>query len=122
MHGAILVYGNDEVLVMTRCFILGKAGYEVFTAHTFGNAMRVLMTHQIDLCILCQTLTDKERCGILETAHALRPEVKCAVLDFEGREAPIEGANLIRGLLGPSTLVTAVGKLLTQKEPAQIHA
>jgi hypothetical protein len=122
MRGTILVYGNDEVLVMTRCLILGKAGYEIFTAQTFGNAMRVLMTHQIDLCVLCQSLTDKERRGILETAHALQPEIKCAVFDFEGREAPIEGADLIRGLVGPSTLLNAIGKLLTHKEPVQMHA
>ena len=56
MHGTVLVYGNDEVLVMTRCLILGKAGYEVFTAQTFGHAMLVLMNHQIDVCVLCQSL------------------------------------------------------------------
>jgi len=39
MHGTILVYGNDAISVMTRCLILGKAGYEVFTAQTFGNAV-----------------------------------------------------------------------------------
>jgi DNA-binding NtrC family response regulator len=119
MHGTILLYGNDEILVMTRGIILEKAGYQVFTAKQFGNAMVVLMNHQIDLCVLCQSLTDEERRGILETAHALQPEIKCAVLDFEEREDPIEGVDLIRGLAGPSTLLNAVGKLLTQKAPTQ---
>jgi hypothetical protein len=119
MHGTILVYGNDEVLVMTRCHILGRAGYEVFTAQTFGNAMLVLMNHQIDVCVLCQSLKVEERRGILETGHALQPEIKCAVLDFEDGEAPMEGAHLIRGLVGPSTLLNAIGKILTQKAATQ---
>jgi hypothetical protein len=119
MQGTILVYGNEEMLVTTRGLILEKAGYGVFTAHEFGNAMLVLMNHQIDVCVLCQSLTDEERRGILETAHALHPEIKCAVLDFEEREDPIEGVDLIRGLAGPSTLLNAVGKLLTQKAPTQ---
>ena len=70
MHGTILVYGNEPVLVTTRALILGKAGYKVFTAQAFGNAMLVLMHHQIDACVLCQSLTDEERRGILETARA----------------------------------------------------
>jgi DNA-binding NtrC family response regulator len=114
MQEKILVYGKDEILVMTRCLLLGKAGYEVFTAQTFGNAMLVLMNHQVDLVVLCQTLTDAERRGILETAHALQPEIKCVALDFGESEVAIEGVDLIRGLVGPSTLLNAVGKMLTQ--------
>jgi DNA-binding response OmpR family regulator len=119
MHGTILVYGNEPVLLTTRGLILEKAGYKVFTAQAFGNAMLVLMHHQIDACVLCQSLTDEERRGILEMAHALQPEIKCAVLDFAESEVAIEGVDLIRGLVGPSTLLNAVAKLLTQKEPAQ---
>jgi DNA-binding response OmpR family regulator len=115
MQGTILIYGNDEILVMTRCLILGKAGYEVFTAQTFGNAMLVLMNQQIDIVVLCQTLKDEERRGILETAHTLQPETKCVVLEFGESEVAIDGVDLIRGLVGPSTLLNAVGKLLTPR-------
>jgi hypothetical protein len=115
MQGTILVYGNDEVLVMTRCLILGKAGHEVFTAQTFGHAMLVLMNHQIDVCVLCQSLKVEERRGILETAHTLQPESKCVLLDSGESEVAIEGVDLIRGLVGPSTLLHAVGKILAQK-------
>jgi DNA-binding response OmpR family regulator len=115
MHGTILVYGNDEILVTTRSLILGNAGYEVFTAQTFGNAMLVLMNNQVDIVVLCQTLKDEERRGILETAHALRPETKCVVLDCGASKAAIEGVDLVQGFVGPSTLLNTVGKLLTQK-------
>jgi DNA-binding response OmpR family regulator len=64
------------MLVTIRGLILEKAGYKVFTAQAFGNAMLVLMHHQIDACVLCQSLTDEERQSILETARTLRPEIK----------------------------------------------
>jgi two-component SAPR family response regulator len=122
MHGSILVYGNEEMLVTTRCLILEKVGYRVFSAQTFGNAMLVLMNHQIDIVVLCQSLKDEERRGILETARALQPEIKCAVLDFEEREFKLNGVDLIQGLEGPTALLSAIGKLLTQKVTAQTQA
>ena len=105
MQETILVYGNDEILVITRSLILQKAGYKVFTSQTFGNAMLVLMHHQIDLCVLCQSLRDEQRRGILETVQALQPESKCVVLDFGESE----------GMVEPPTLLNAVGKLLAQR-------
>jgi hypothetical protein len=120
MNGTILVYGNEPILVKTRGLILEKAGYEVLASTAFAGAMLTLMTQQIDVLLLCKSLTDEERRGILETAHALQPEIKCAVLDFEERENPIEGVDLIRGVAGPSALLNAVGRLLTQKAPMQI--
>jgi len=59
MHDTILVYGNEPMLVTTRGLILEKAGYKVFTAQAFGNAMLALMHHQIGACVLCQRLTDR---------------------------------------------------------------
>jgi hypothetical protein len=119
MDGTIVVYGNDAMLVTTRCLILERAGYRVLAAQAFGNAVLMLMNHQIDMIVLCQSLKLEERRGILETARALHPEIKCAVIDFEGREAPIEGADLIEGLVGPSALLNTIGRILTQKASAQ---
>jgi hypothetical protein len=60
-------------------------------------------------------LKDEERRGILETAHALQPEIKCVVLDCGESKVAIEGVDLILGLVGPSKFLNAVGRLLTQK-------
>jgi DNA-binding response OmpR family regulator len=119
MNGTILVYGNEPMLVKTRGLILEKAGYEVLASTALGGAMLTLMTQQVDVLLLCQSLADEERRGILETAHALQPEIKCAVLDFEERENTIDGVDLVRGLAGPSALLSAVGNLLTQKAATQ---
>jgi DNA-binding response OmpR family regulator len=115
VNGTILVYGNDAMLVTTRCLILERAGHRVLTAQAFPNAMLMLMSDQIDIIVLCQSLKDEERRGILETAHALQPEIICAVIDFDEREAPIEGVALIEGFVGPSTLLKTIGSILAQK-------
>jgi hypothetical protein len=102
-------------LVTTRALILESEGYRTFTATEFGNAMLVLMNHQIDIVVLCQSLKDEERRGIIETAHALQPDIRCLVLDFEHSQTPLVGADIVHGLPGPSTLLTNVGKLLTDR-------
>lgn len=122
MQGTILVYGNEPTLVATRELLLRQAGYRVFTAQTFANAMLAMMNPEIDVCILCHSLTDEEQRGILEMAHAHRPQLKCIVLDLEGIKAPIEGVDLIRGLAGPSTLLDAIAKTLMQKASVQTSA
>jgi hypothetical protein len=119
MQGTILVYGNESMLVTTRDLLLRQAGYKVFTAQTFANAMLAMMNPEIDVCILCQSLTEEEQRGILETAHTHRPQMKCVVLDFDGIKAPIEGVDVIRELVGPSTLLNAIAKILTQKASFQ---
>jgi hypothetical protein len=115
MNGTILVYGNEPTLVRTRGLILEKTGYKVLTSTAFANAMLTLVTQQVDVLLLCPSLTDEERRGIWETALALQPEIKCVVLDFAESEETIEGVDLIRGLAGPSALLNAVGRMLTQK-------
>ena len=45
------------MLVVTRSLILERAGYRVFTARSLPNAMLALMNHEIDVLVLCQTLS-----------------------------------------------------------------
>jgi hypothetical protein len=75
----------------------------------------VLMTHQIDVLILCQTLSDEERVAVLETANALKPKTRCAALSFDGRDVVTDGVLIHRGLDGPPSLLTAIGRMLGQK-------
>jgi DNA-binding response OmpR family regulator len=115
MHGKIFVYGNDEMLVMTRRMILEKMGYCVYTAVNFSNALFVLMNHEINVLVLCQSLKDED---ILERARALQPEMKCVAVECE--ELPgLEGVDIVRGPLGPKSLLYTIGSLLVQETSAQ---
>jgi hypothetical protein len=119
VHGTILVYGNDSMLVATRRLIFSKAGYNVLTAAEFADAMLMLVNQPIDLLVLCQSLTDEERRGILETAHSINPEIKTAVLRYEGLDLPVESGEIVEGLEGPVSLLEAIGRILHQKARSQ---
>jgi DNA-binding response OmpR family regulator len=115
MHGTILVYGNDVMLLATRRMIFEKEGYTVFLADSLSNAALVLMNHPIDVLVLCQSLSDEEERAVLETAHTLQSEIKVVALSFDGREVLKEGVSVHCGLDGPPSLLAAIGQMLQQK-------
>jgi CheY-like chemotaxis protein len=124
MHGKVLVYGNDPILLMTRRLILEKVGCRVLTTMEFADAMLILMNQQIDLLVVCHSLRDEERQGILETARALKPDIKTVILRFtrfRGRDISGEGAEFVDGLDGPASLLAAVDKVLNSGVPAHAH-
>ena len=115
MHTGILIYGNDEMLLTTRRMIFEKSDYTVFTANTLSNAALVLMSHQVDIFILCQSLRDEERHAALETAHTLQPEIKIAALSFDGRDIITGGVHVHDALNGPAALLAAVRQMSQEK-------
>ena len=115
MHGKILIYGNDLTLISTRHLVLERAGYRVLSATQFASAMLGLMNEHIDVLILCHSLRDEERRAMLETAHAITPDVKCVVLSFNGCEVPPGDAEVFEGLHGPTALLTVIGRILNNK-------
>jgi hypothetical protein len=74
--------------------------------------MLVLVNQQIDVLLLCQSLRDEERRGILETAHAITPATKCAFFENDGREVAVNGELIFDRLNGPDTLRKAIDSIL----------
>jgi hypothetical protein len=122
MRPKILAYGSDPILLATRRLVLEKAGYRVFTTLEFSDAMLVLLNQQINVLLLCHSLHDDERRGILETAHAITQDVKCIILQYDGLAVPVEDAEVVEGLEGPTTLLRAIGKLLAHKPEIHVFA
>jgi DNA-binding response OmpR family regulator len=112
MQGKLLIYGNDSMLLTTRCIILEKAGYDVVTTSTFAEAMLLLMNQPFNLLILCQSLTQEERRGMLESARAINSELKCAVLQFTGGHEKIANEETLDGLRGPTNLIESIHRML----------
>ena len=73
----------------------------------------------IDLVLLCQSLSDTGKRRFLEKAHAIRPDLKCAVFSDDGRELKLDGTEVSEKVDGPSGLLKATGKLLIQKNESQ---
>jgi DNA-binding response OmpR family regulator len=105
MHGTILVYGNEEMLVTTRGLILEKAGYQVFFATKFASALVALVNERINVLLLCQSVSDEDRRSILETARAIKPEIRCVTLGYDGCEIVSDGGVAFEKLDGPATLM-----------------
>jgi hypothetical protein len=113
MLNKILIYGNDSLLLMTRRLILEKEGYRVFTTLEFGDAIRLTMTQQLDVLVLCQSLTVEECNGVLGTVREIAPTLKTIILDHEGLVQPIKGQEqTLEPLRGPRSLLTAVHKMV----------
>ena len=112
MQGRLLIYGNDSMLLTTRRIILEKAGHNVLTAATFSDAMLLLVNQQFDVLILCQSLNKEERRGMLESAQAINPALKCAVLQFTGGHEKIANEETVEGLRGPTNLIESIRRML----------
>jgi ActR/RegA family two-component response regulator len=120
MGRTILLCGHDQVLLRTRHLILEQAGHSVFRAEGALDAVLVLMNHQIDFAILCQTLSEDERKTILENAHGLQPEMKCVVLGAGGNNSEFDGLLSLLWLEGPRTLlkILEMGKSVEENVPS----
>ena len=112
MSGTILIYGNEPLLVETRRLILEQAGYEVYATMEFQNAMRILADQAVDLLLLGQSLREDERRGMIETASAMSPEIKCIALGSEDQIGTPDRAEVVDGRKGPAHLLEAIGKIL----------
>ena len=81
--------------------------------------MLALMNHEIDVLVLCQSLNEEERRGILVTAHALQPGIKCATLTYIGADLEVDGVDVCHRLDGPRGLLLANRKNAIE---GRIHA
>jgi hypothetical protein len=119
VNGTILVYGNDEMLGTTRKLILDKAGYQVFSETNFASALAVLVNQGVNVLLLCQSLTEEERRGILETGRAIQPEIKCVTFGYDRLEIVFEnGESAFKTPNGPASLIKTIDRLLHSGSPS----
>ena len=109
--GNILVYGDDPGLLTTRRFLLERAGYRVHATTEFADAMLMIMSHQINVLLLCQSAQSDELSGGL----------KFVILSFAGRDVPVGYAEIVEGLEGPSVLLPTIRGILAFHAVPQSH-
>jgi DNA-binding response OmpR family regulator len=109
----ILIYGSDAVLIQSRGLVLEKAGFSVRTALELNDAELIISTRQVQLCILCRSLSSKECLTLLATAQNLHPKLKILSLHtdtticYMGMDVEVLGA-----FLSPLSLIEAVCRTL----------
>jgi hypothetical protein len=113
MGNRILLYGNDQTLLMKRRLILEKEGYRVFTAMKFGEAIQLTMPQTLDVLILCQSLSVKERNGVLATVREIAPSPKTSFWVTGNLFTPLRTLEeSLEVLMDPKTLLGAIDRML----------
>jgi CheY-like chemotaxis protein len=111
MHGKILVYGDNPLLLATRHSLLTNAGYSVHTTTEFADAMLMIMSRQVSVLLLCQSMQSEEWSGSL----------KFVILSSAGHEAPVEYAEIVEELEEPNALLSMIrGILASQAIPESL--
>jgi hypothetical protein len=87
---------------------------EEAVAHTDHFFDYRLVTERINGLLLCQSLNEQERSGIIETARVIKPKIKCVTFGPDGREVELDRGAAVERLDGPATLVKTIARMLRQ--------
>jgi DNA-binding response OmpR family regulator len=104
----ILVFGADAMLVDTRSRVLENAGFKVARARNSAEAEHELRSQQIDLLLLCYTLSRADCEKAIETARAINLDVVTLVLEATYGPAIENSYVAIHYMSGPQKLLEAV--------------
>jgi DNA-binding NtrC family response regulator len=105
--GRILIFGHNSMLLDTRRRVLQGVGFQVWTATEPENVSSTILTKEIDLLILCQTLTESERSDALRAAHTLRPKMRIVLMCQDVQDAVVTAQDtLVDSFLRPEALIS----------------
>jgi hypothetical protein len=112
MPSTILIYGNDRVLVNTRCLLLAGCGYQVVTALNFKDAKRTLQMGEANLLVWCSSISPRTRKSQISEIKLLFPALKqLVVTDATSTFDPPGSEKSVVGLSGPKPFLTAVRQM-----------
>jgi hypothetical protein len=108
-HNHVLLFGHEDILLQTRAKVLERAGFQVWSVDTLALATETIVVQQIDVWILCQTLSAAERWEALTLAETLRPETKLLVLEDAFARLPEDKTALtLETIATPANLIATV--------------
>jgi DNA-binding response OmpR family regulator len=114
---AVVLYGHDERLLLTRKLVLEWAGYQVSVAQELRQISRLLDREHVDLIVLCYSLTRTE-CATAGLIAKSRSEVPTLLItecgDRGSRDCSMREVADARfdSMLGPEALVSEVDAIL----------
>jgi CheY-like chemotaxis protein len=109
MKAAILIVGDDPVLLETRAELL-KA-WQVSTT-TCQHAVEEIRSQCYDLIIFCQTIPDETAQTMVNQARKLNPSVKALAMHGSGQERDLDAELYETQLQNPGRLLSVVARLL----------
>jgi DNA-binding response OmpR family regulator len=122
---AVVFYGHDELLLMTRRRILEGAGFRADVTSEVKEIPRLVRELPADLVVLCHSLTCTECVAAAMVARNHRPEVGVLLLMADGflRESDRESGygisetadDILTLSLEPESLVAKVRSMLQER-------
>jgi DNA-binding NtrC family response regulator len=111
----VLLYGHDEMLLLTRSLVFQQAGYRVNTARELQESSPLLGKGHVDLVVLCYTLSHAE-CVTAGRIAKNRSEVPTLLITAygEGQDCSLrEVADAdCDSFLGPAAMVAEADRML----------
>jgi DNA-binding response OmpR family regulator len=109
----ILICGHDPLLLETRRLILKHAGFSPITALGLKPATEIISVQEVDLLILCSSLSEAESGILLNELKVLgRSKVKTLALTKSELRSKTLAAKVLTSPVPPDTFQSIVGSLL----------
>ena len=113
----ILVYGRDPHLLETRRRLLELSGARVGIATDISDIVQLDPAEQIDLIVLCHSLSREQCDRALEIAHRRWPQVQILVLTSGECGCHAEYADQVADISeGPAYLLNTVANLVRSQD------
>jgi DNA-binding NtrC family response regulator len=117
---SILMYGRNPSLLEIRARVLRSASYRVKTASCLEDIPQILSEEQIDMVILCHTVSPED-CDRVLALTALSPQTDSLVLTSGSRGCHSQFGFAFDTTDGPAKLVSTIGKLVETASKSHTH-
>ena len=114
MHPAILIYGRDRILSLTRSWVLEQAGYRTRCAFEQSEAQNIVFDERPAAVVVCFSLTEDQRNAFLKAIAQISPGIRCLVFaDGWSNRPRIGNVAYIDPFAGPVTLLLQLDTILS---------
>ena len=120
---AILIFGHDPQLLETRRLMLEQVGYWIWSASNISEVVRLIEDRDVDLLILCHSLSTEE-CERAIALSSLRvPPLECLVLTaVQVRQCSANREYMVLDSReGPAKFISEVTRLIAPKGSPPSH-
>jgi hypothetical protein len=108
------MYGQDNILLHTRAWVLRSANFLVLCAGDYATAEDLIFRHDTEVVVLCHSVPDGDRDSLRSAMQELRPLIRCLLLvsgagiaDVSHNEAIVDTTN------GPMALILALRQVVS---------
>lgn len=108
----ILNVGRDPSLLDTRGMVLRSAGYLVESSASLADAVRRFTANDFDLVILCHSLREEERLGLMHVIREVGSSIPVISVDSNWEPHPRRNSSDSSTESDPASLLSHICEVL----------